>query len=336
MSHAAVRLRHLIFPVAVFASAVACGGANPIQPPSPPPPAPQLALVCPTAMIREATSPQGADVNFDTPTPSGGSEPYSVQCDPGPSSTFAIGETNVQCTATDLGMSQVSCVFGVTVRASQTIAKTKFMAFGDSITDGAVSLAPLIMLGPPDTYPFKLEQMLRERYPSQSIVVANEGTGGEDTRRGSRRLPGVLDTGKPEVLLLLEGINNLGASTPAQAGALRTMIREAQSRHVDVIIATVMPVLPTWRRYEKGVTLPKIQALNAEIVALAAEFDLGKPVDLFTLFEANPQLIGADGLHPSLEGQTRIAEAFRDEIVERYDSGLSTDSLRFSTMRRVR
>ena len=88
---------------------------------------------------------------------------------------FAIGETAVRCTATDADMAQASCGFGVTVRVSQTIAKTKFMAFGDSITEGAVSLAPLIMLGPPDTYPFKLEQMLLEQYPSQPIVVSESG-----------------------------------------------------------------------------------------------------------------------------------------------------------------
>ena len=41
-----------------------------------------------------------------------------------------------------------------------------------------------------------------------------------------------------------------------------------------------------------------------------------------------PNLIGLDGLHPTIEGQTRIAEAFRDEIVRRYDGG-STTSLRF-------
>ena len=68
------------------------------------------------------------------PPPTGGRAPYNVQCDPGSSSIFAIGETAVRCTATDADMAQASCGFGVTVRVSQTIAKTKFMAFGDSIT----------------------------------------------------------------------------------------------------------------------------------------------------------------------------------------------------------
>jgi hypothetical protein len=42
--------------------------------------------------------------------------------------------------------------------------------------------------------------------------------------------------------------------------------------------------------------------------------------------------MGADGLHPSAEGQTRLAEAFRDDIVRRYDNK-STMSSRLSTMR---
>jgi lysophospholipase L1-like esterase len=324
-------LSNITFLIAVLATAAACGGKNP-NPIQPPPP---LEMSCPVAMVRDATTPQGTDVHFDAPAPKGGREPYNVQCDPGSSSMFAMGDTSVRCAATDADMARATCEFRVTVRASQTIKKTRFVAFGDSITQGAVSLAPLIMLGPPDTYPFKLEQMLLERYPTQSIVVVNEGFGGEDTRKGAVRLPQVLVTHKPEVLLLLEGINNLGASTSTQATALRTMITEAKSREVDVIIATVMPVLPTWRQYQPGTTLSKIEALNMQIFALAAQYDLGLPVDLFAMFDAHPELIGSDGLHPTIEGQTRIAEAFRDEIVRRYGSDAPT-SLGFSTMRRTR
>jgi lysophospholipase L1-like esterase len=228
-------------------------------------------------------------------------------------------------------MKQASCGFGVTVSVSHTIAKTKFTAFGDSITDGATSLAPLVMLDAAETYPFKLEQMLRERYPAQAIVVVNRGRGGERTNQGAIRLPSILDADQPEVLLLHEGINNInGMATSAQVSALRTMITEAQGRGVEVIIATVMPVLPTWDHYQPGNTSQKIQALNAQIFALAAQFKLGLPVDLYAMFEASPQLIGQDGLHPTTEGQTRIAEAFRDEILRRYGSG-STTSLSTST-----
>jgi lysophospholipase L1-like esterase len=264
--------------------------------------------------------------------PTGGRAPYSVQCTPVSSSLFAIGETTVACTATDADRAQASCGFGVTVRVSQTIAKTQFMAFGDSITEGKVRLVPLISLSEPETYPYKLEQMLRQRFPAQAITVSNEGKSGEKTTEGVQRLPGVLETEQPEVLLLLEGVNAVRElTTSSQASALQRMIREAQRRGVDVIIATVMPISDQRQKDRPG-TMEKILALNEEILDLADDFGLGPPVDLFTLFEANPHLMGVDGLHPTAEGQTRIAEAFRDEIVRRYDNK-STMSSRLSTMR---
>jgi lysophospholipase L1-like esterase len=313
-------LSNITFLTAVLVSAVGCGN-GPIQPPPPPP---QLQISCPAPMVREATSPQGADVHFDTPAATGGRAPYTVQCQPGSGRTFAIGETPISCTATDADMKQASCGFGITIRATQTIAKTKFTAFGDSMTEGVVSLVPLIMLGPPDTYPFKLEQMLRERYPSQSIVVVNRGVSGDHTRDGVKKLPAVLDAERPEVLLLLMGINAINSlSTSEQASNLRMMIMMAQGRGADVLIATVMPMLPTNRNYQAG-TPAKVQALNAQIFMLAAQYNLGFPVDLYGLFQARPELIGSDGLHPSVEGQTEIARAFRDEIVRRYGSGSTT------------
>ena len=206
------------------------------------------------------------------------------------------------------------------------------MAFGDSITDGKVSLVPLISLAGPETYPYKLQEMLVQRYPSQTMGVSNQGVSGEHLGEGAARLPGVLDAERPEVPLLLEGVNAVWIrSTNTQAANLRTMITSARQRGVEVIIATVMPVTAAWEADGHVGSMSRIRALNTRILQLAAEFNLGPVVDLFALFEANPQLIGSDGLHPTAQGQTRIAEAFRDEIVRRYDVR-STISLGFRTM----
>ena len=285
-------------------------------------------------MSRDATSAQGTDVHFDAPSPTGGRAPTSVQCDPAPGSVFPIGETTVRCTATDTDRVQASCTFPIVVRNTQTIEKTKFMAFGDSITEGAVSLAPLVMLGPPDTYPFKLEQMLRERYPTQEILVANEGVGGERTNQGVIRLPLRLEARKPEVVLLLEGINAITAlSASRQEQYLQTMITDAKNHGADVLIATVMPVAPDGKLQPAAEYMTAIRELNRRIFRLADRNGLGNVVDLFALFDANMHLLGADGLHPTVEGQTRIAEAFRDEVVRRYDNN-TTMSFQFYSTRR--
>jgi lysophospholipase L1-like esterase len=327
-------LSNITFLLALLAAVAGCGGkGGPIQPD--PQPA-EVKLACPAGIVRDATSAEGTDVHFDAPVPSAGTAPFDVLCEPGSSSVFPIGETTVRCTARAADKGQASCSFPITVRTSHMIAKTKFMAFGDSITDGAVSLAPLIMLDGPDTYPFKLEQMLRERYFGQSIVVTNRGKGGEQTNQGVLRLPSELDAEHPEVLLLLEGINAVRAlSASRQEGYLRTMITDAKKRNVEVIIATVMPVAANGKLQPASEYMSAIRALNTRIVSLALEQQIGNVVDLFGLFEANMQLLGVDGLHPTLEGQTEIARAFRDEIVRRYDNS-STTSLRFFTMRSTR
>jgi lysophospholipase L1-like esterase len=296
---------------------VACGSKTPNVPPPPPP---TLQISCPAPVLRDATSPQGTDVHFDAPQPTGGVPPYAVECSPGSSNVFPIGESTVTCKATDAAMVQTSCMFLVTVRVAQTLRFTKYLAYGDSITDGSISLRPLIMLAEPDAYPYKLQGMLTQAYPAQTFDVAKSGVGGETTVQGAVRLPGELDRVQPEVLLLLEGINAVRTlRTSAQVTAIRSMLNTARTRRVEVIIATVMPISAAREADHRG-TLEKIIELNVEIFRLAEEFHIQNVVDLYALFDANPQLLGADGLHPTAEGQTRIAEAFRQEIARRYES----------------
>lgn len=284
-------------------------------------------------MELEATRPEGAEVHFETPSPTGGHPPSVVRCEPESGSVFPIGDTTARCTATDAAAATVTCELLITVRGlPRTLSRTRFMAFGDSITDGATTLAPLVMLDVADTYPFKLEQMLLQGYPTQTFVVSNQGKNGETAAEGARRLPPLLDSEKPEVLLLLEGVNAVWLlSTSSQADSIRRMIVSARQRDVEVILATLMPVSAEYDA-RRSPSLSRIRALNARIVDLAAEYRLGPVVDLYSLFEANMHLLGADGLHPTLEGQTRIAEAFRDEIVRRYEARATMTS-GFLTMR---
>lgn len=305
--------------IVAVALQLACGSnGTPIEPGGG-----SLRATCPASFAIEATSSGGAVASFTAPSAAGGRAPYETTCTPASGSSFPFGTTNVSCRVTDAGGAQASCGFAVTVRVSRTLSRTRFLAFGDSITWGVAALVPMIQLDALDTYPFKLEQMLQERYPTQQFQVVNRGWPGETTPRGAARLPGVLNEDRPEVLLLLEGVNNVrGLSANTQASSLRTMISAAEQRGVATIIATVMAISAAREAREPG-TMAAIRAINTRIYQLAAEYRLGPPVDLFTLFESNPQLISADGLHPTLEGQTRIADAFRDAIIQRFEAPVS-------------
>ena len=223
-------------------------------------------------------------------------------------------------------MAQASCTFGITVGVSRALAKTRFVAFGDSITQGQVrSIGIVRVVEPLESYPHKLEQILRSRYPAQEITVVNSGFGGEEPADGVARLPGVLDAERPEVLLVQEGTNGLNASRVTSYGNhLRTIVSIARQRNIDVIIANLLPVGPP--HTDTRPTKPAaVRQLNQRIDSIAAEFGIAPALDLYSVFEANPDLMTPiDGLHPTREGYTRMAEEFADEIGRRYGQSSQT------------
>jgi lysophospholipase L1-like esterase len=219
------------------------------------------------------------------------------------------------------------------------LSVTKFVAYGDSITEGFVQRCPgaaptedepdpLRIERPPaqgraqpspTAYPAKLQELLAERYPSQMITVINEGSGGEDITSGVANLPGVLTANMPEVLLLLEGINTLNeqhkAGIPVVVEGLRTMIQEARSRSITVFAATLLPERPGGcRAYDYSEDYDDIIEANVQIRRMIGT-EGAILVDLYEAFNGRTaMLIGEDGLHPSAAGYQRIAQTFFDAI----------------------
>jgi lysophospholipase L1-like esterase len=101
------------------------------------------------------------------------------------------------------------------------------LAFGDSLTFGTGA-------APAESYPAILERLIGRR-------VVNSGVPGEVTGQGVHRLPEVLDREKPALLILCHGGNDLLRRSGQQqtAANVRTMIRSARERGVDVLIIAV-------------------------------------------------------------------------------------------------
>lgn len=302
----------IVFAV-IFVSA--CGGRRPPGTPTPQP----LALTCPPRIDATANDGIEAGVSFDA-TAQGGTPPVVVECSPG-AGGFPVGETHVTCRATDAASQNTTCDFLVVVVVPPKLAVTRFDAFGDSMTEGVVSPTPTVLrrLAMPEAYPAKLETMLAMRYTGQMITVINRGIGGERLETGRKRLPGVLDDDKPDVLLLLEGVNNIrGVSTQQLAADLDSMVVTSRRRGVNVMLATLLPISSSREARMPG-TMADIEAFNGEILRIADKYRQGPVVDLFSTFSASSTLIGADGLHPTAEGYTRMAEIFFDAIRSRYE-----------------
>jgi lysophospholipase L1-like esterase len=140
-----------------------------------------------------------------------------------------------------------------------------------------------------------------------------------------QRFPTVLDADRPEVVLLLDGANDLLAAASTGAfgtaitriiTALDEMIKAADARGVDVMLATFPPQNPAGSR---GGGAPAVPTLNTEIAKLAARQG-ATLVDLFNGLGGTPAgSIGVDGLHPTATGYTKIANIWFEAIKQRYE-----------------
>ena len=200
------------------------------------------------------------------------------------------------------------------------------MAFGDSITEGQQSAAPtFLIVVPMEDYPFKLNVLLSARYADQSIVVNNEGVGGEPIATGLARLPGVLTARNPEVLLLLHGANDLlGNPSEPTTGYIATklgeMVRTAKARipTITVLLATFPPQF-IGTPSSRGAGAEFVPRLN-QLIAGVAQREGATLVDLNAPMSVDiKRYIGVDGLHPTEQGFTLMAQTFAKVIQEKFE-----------------
>jgi len=294
---------------------------SPVAPP-PPPDAPTLN--CPTGVSRTSTDGKPMTVTYDMPTAIGGAPPVTVSCSPASGTIFPVGLTSVGCTAADALARQATCGFTVTVTSTVRVQYTRFIAFGDSLTEGKLSRIVSMLDEFPTSYTSDLQSMLRSKYTSQSPVVINEGKGGENTSDGLNiRLPEVMAKDAPvEVLLLMHGANDLNKAdcTPYVAPAtenVRQMIRTAQSRGSVVFLATLPPQrLGGSNAAGAACVIPYNQGLRGVATSTNAYL-----VDVYAGFggAATTDLVGADGLHLTEAGYDRIANLFFEAIQARLE-----------------
>jgi lysophospholipase L1-like esterase len=314
-----------IFLAGGITAALSCGGhgADPTPIPNGP------SLICPAEIAATSHFGQPApNVSFDIPVAKDGQPPVAVTCVPVSGSEFADGTTTVTCLATDSLSRQAACSFPVVVTPVPRLQKTKFLAFGDSFTEGKSTLR---VSGPifdaPGSYPRRLQAKLEARYTDQTITVIPDGWGGESAAEGNIRLREDLPFYNPEVLLLLEGANDLlrpNASTAAGLqrtiddviDALRNMIQQGKSRGCSVFVATLFPIDP-----KRGNGASGVQPLNDRIKTLAAIENVSL-VDLHAVVPLS--MLGSDGLHPKAETYDVIAETWFSAIVATLEVESST------------
>lgn len=322
-SSARILLRPVLVPamvaLALLAGAVGCG-SGPIGPP----PIPQLTITCPPAMEGQSENGEPVAVTFNAPQATGGQAPVTLACNPQSGSMFPGGTTTVQCTATDSRNVTAACSMAVFVRVPpRLLGSGRVLAFGDSITagtDGGGSLVPGAVDGSTETpfaYPRVLDPMLVDRYKLQRPIVFARGVPGEYAEQGRARLVGAIADTRPDILLLMEGTNNLLFGTAGAADAavsIRLMVQHAKSQNVRVLLATVPPQRAGGQR-NRDFMAALVPVLNESIREIAKTENVAL-VDIYDVFIKDMSLIGSDDLHPTARGFRAMAETFFKAIQE--------------------
>ena len=312
--------------------------------PLPPDKVAQLTIACSGNVTAQALNGVSSVVSYTAPRVNGGQAPVASGCTPPSGSTFAVGTSTVSCSASDELAQSASCSFTVRVLPPPMIAATRFLAFGDSLTAGVIAppLAVPISLAfanPSLSYPNRLRIALQGAYPVQSISMVNSGLPGEAAFEAVSRFQSDLVRVSPEVVLIMDGTNDVNSSgklsasqAAAQAAsAIDAMVADALGRGIDPILATIPPLRPVAGREDRA------QAgleLNGMIRSIAS----GRAVPLVDVFTVVNQggcsassgvsipCIGDDGIHPTEEAYELIAQEFFDTIVAIYDIPVSTVS----------
>ena len=311
---------------AVACFVAACG--SPMEP-GPNPGAP--VITCPANLTVHGVSGAGQTVTYPPATATGGSAPVTVTCTPGSGGSFNVGTTAVSCTAVDTSARQAQCSFTVTL-TPMLLGVTKYLAFGDSLTEGQNGRPGLLgerFIDVPNAYPTKLQSMLNVEYPGQGIVVPNYGRGGEAVGDAANaRLKDALSSEKPGAVLILDGYNNLlfpcAAGLPATdacsqaivdvAFGVRDLIRTAKRTEYGVryiFVSTMTPPgpflgVPPDRRIANNA----IMSANSKIASMARA-EGATLVDTYPTFIGHEsEYVDQDGLHLRPAGYQALAGSF--------------------------
>jgi lysophospholipase L1-like esterase len=160
------------------------------------------------------------------------------------------------------------------------------LAFGDSLTKGTGA-------GETSSYPAVLAGLTGR-------TVINAGIPGELSAAGLRRLPRVLDTTSPQLMILCHGGNDLlRKRNPGQLAAnIREMISLARQRGVDVVLI--------------GVPRPGLLLGTANLYRdIAASMSVPLEADALADILGDAGL-KSDPIHPNAAGYRVMAEALHE------------------------
>jgi acyl-CoA thioesterase-1 len=168
------------------------------------------------------------------------------------------------------------------------------VGLGDSLMAG-------YELPPEDSFPARLEQMLREK--GYDVVITNAGVSGDTSADGLARIDWSVPDGTSGVILELGANDALRGLSPKQTrDNLQAAIERLKERKIPVLLVGIYAPPNMGSDYETG--------FNPIYKDLAAEYKL--PLYPFFLdgVATQPGTQLKDGMHPNAEGTKIMAKRF--------------------------
>ncbi|QQX78689.1 arylesterase [Shewanella sp. KX20019] len=169
-----------------------------------------------------------------------------------------------------------------------------------------LSAAPILILGDSLSASYGMPEnegwvhLLRSKMPEHTII--NGSVSGETSAGGLRRLPALLESASPEVLLVeLGGNDGLRGFPPKQLkNNLTKIIELAKTKQIKVLLSEIMVPPNYGPRYAS-----QISQVYKE---LAVEHDITLMPFFMEAIVIDSSLMQRDGIHPNAKAQPQIAE----------------------------
>lgn len=224
-----------------------------------------------------------------------------------------------------LGVLATACSWtgaaGVRMLPADRAAEVVYVALGDSTVEGVGATTA------GNNYVGRLDARLRDRYPrARTVNLGVAGATSYDVVDGQLERAVAL---KPHLVTLSIGPNDITGKVPVKMYAenLEAILGRLAADTQAVVVVNLLPDLAVTPRFRNRDSAPLVGRLSAEfndVVARLAKRHGALVVDLYEASRrevpGHPELLAADGYHPSDLGYARWAELMWEAVRTRLGS----------------
>jgi lysophospholipase L1-like esterase len=205
-------------------------------------------------------------------------------------------------------------------RIAQKLANNEavtIVAFGSSSTVGYGATSPIF------SYPYRLTDQLRRKYPNADITVLNRGVGGEDAAQMMQRLQAAVLDAKPDLVIWQVGTNIVIRGDDAAIARTEALVNDGIDR-IKAMGADVVLIDP---QYVPATAGKDTQEKTSKMVAMLGNIAHTRQVARFPRFAMMrkwrddqklqfDQFVIGDGLHLNDWGYACFAQMLGDTIID--------------------